>query len=113
LGGGVETLLAPYVPHTDEMVAQVENILLSLGRFQVGDAVVIVAGSPPGTPGSTNALRVWRLGDELPKSPAGSVRGGRGRDGRAAAAWVAWAAPLGRAGEGGRRCGGAGGARRG
>jgi len=74
---GVETFLAPYVPHTDEMVAQVENILLSLGRFQVGDAVVIVAGSPPGTPGSTNALRVWRLGDELPKSPAGSVRAGR------------------------------------
>jgi pyruvate kinase len=28
-----------------------------------GDYVVIVAGSPPGTPGSTNTLRVHRLGD--------------------------------------------------
>jgi pyruvate kinase len=28
-----------------------------------GDYVVIVAGSPPSTPGSTNTLRVHRLGD--------------------------------------------------
>ena len=63
---GVETFLTPTVSHTDEMVAQVQQILLSLDRFAEGDVVVIVAGSPPGTPGSTNALRVWRLGDELP-----------------------------------------------
>ena len=28
----------------------------------VGDYVVVVAGSPPGTPGSTNTLRVHQLG---------------------------------------------------
>jgi pyruvate kinase len=28
-----------------------------------GDLVVIVAGSPPGIPGSTNAMRVHRIGD--------------------------------------------------
>jgi pyruvate kinase len=66
---GVETFLAPYVEHTDEMVAQVQDILLSLKRFEVGDSVVIVAGSPPGVTGGTNALRVWRLGDELPRLP--------------------------------------------
>ena len=27
------------------------------------DVVIIVAGSPPGIPGSTNALRVHRIGD--------------------------------------------------
>jgi pyruvate kinase len=27
--------------------------------------VVIVAGSPPGTPGQTNALRVHRIGDAI------------------------------------------------
>jgi pyruvate kinase len=70
---GVETYLAPYVEHTDEMVAQVQDILLSLGRFEIGDIVVIVAGSPPGIPGSTNALRVWRLGDELPVLKDGGV----------------------------------------
>jgi pyruvate kinase len=63
---GVETFLTPVVAHTDAMVAQVQQILLSLDRFSEGDEVVIVAGSPPGVPGSTNALRVWRLGDELP-----------------------------------------------
>ena len=28
-----------------------------------GDLVIIVAGSPPGIPGSTNAMRVHRIGD--------------------------------------------------
>jgi len=78
LSWGVETFLAPYVEHTDEMVAQVQDILLSLGRFEIGDTVVIVAGSPPGIPGSTNALRVWRLGDDLPElKDGGGVHGGR------------------------------------
>ena len=43
--------------------------MLSLGRMKEGEYVTIVAGSPPGTPGSTNALRVWRLGDPLPTPP--------------------------------------------
>src|SRR5215470_18699504 len=70
---GVETHLAPYVAHTDEMVAQVQDCLLTLDGFEPGDLVVIVAGSPPGTPGSTNALRVWRLGDEVPGTGEGDV----------------------------------------
>ena len=62
---GVETFVVPHVDHTDEMVRQVEQALLENGRFQKGDRVVIVAGSPPGTPGSTNALRVHRIGDAI------------------------------------------------
>jgi pyruvate kinase len=62
---GVETFQVPAVQHTDDMVRQVQDLLLSLGRFERGDLVVIVAGSPPGIPGSTNAMRVWRLGDEV------------------------------------------------
>jgi pyruvate kinase len=53
------------VRHTDDMVRQVETALLDIGRAQQGDKVVIVAGSPPGTPGKTNALRVHRLGDAI------------------------------------------------
>ena len=30
-----------------------------------GDLVVIIAGSPPGIPGSTNALRIHRIGDAI------------------------------------------------
>jgi len=62
---GTETFIVPTVRHTDEMVRQVERSLLDLGRCVVGDKIVIVAGSPPGTPGKTNALRVHRIGDAI------------------------------------------------
>jgi pyruvate kinase len=62
---GVETFIVPNVRHTDEMVRQVERALLDLGRCVVGDKVVLVAGSPPGTPGKTNGLRVHRIGDAI------------------------------------------------
>ncbi len=60
---GVETFIVPPARHTDAMVRQVEEALLDIGRCEKGDRVVIVAGSPPGTPGKTNALRVHRIGD--------------------------------------------------
>ena len=63
LSWGVETFLTTYVKHTDEMARQVDQVLLATGRLQRGDLVIIVAGSPPGIPGSTNALRVHRMGD--------------------------------------------------
>ena len=62
---GVETFIVPSVNHTDEMVRQVEAALLDIGRYEKGDKVVIVAGSPPGSPGKTNALRVHRIGDAV------------------------------------------------
>jgi pyruvate kinase len=62
---GVETFITPEVKTTDEMVRQVDNALRDLGRCQPGDKVVVVAGSPPGTPGSTNALRVWTIGTTI------------------------------------------------
>ena len=61
---GVETFLVDYVTSTDAMVRQVDHAILSIGRFKPGDTVVIVAGSPPGTSGSTNLIRVHRLGEE-------------------------------------------------
>jgi pyruvate kinase len=65
LSWGVETFLTPMVTHTDDMVRQVDRLLLEVGRAQRGDLVVIVAGSPPGLKGSTNALRVHRIGDAV------------------------------------------------
>ncbi|WP_084557744.1 pyruvate kinase [Hamadaea tsunoensis] len=62
LSWGVETFLVPFVHHTDDMFRQVDQALLGLGRGKPGDVVVIVAGSPPGTPGSTNTLRLHPLG---------------------------------------------------
>jgi pyruvate kinase len=61
---GTETFLVPKVDSTDQMVRQVDISMLSIGRYQPGDLVVIVAGSPPGTVGSTNLIRVHRLGED-------------------------------------------------
>ena len=47
------------------MVRQVDEQLLEIGRVEEGDLVVIIAGSPPGIPGSTNALRIHRMGDAI------------------------------------------------
>jgi pyruvate kinase len=62
---GVETFKTDIVEHTDEMVRQVDEQLLRIGRVKEGDLVVIIAGAPPGIPGSTNALRVHRMGDAI------------------------------------------------
>src|SRR3954451_2667594 len=64
LSWGVETFLVPEVTHTDDMVGQVDFSLLSIGRLREGDNVVIVAGSPPNTAGSTNLVRVHEVGTE-------------------------------------------------
>jgi pyruvate kinase len=61
---GTETFLVPSVDSTDAMVRQVDISMLSIGRYKPGDVVVIVAGSPPATVGSTNLIRVHRLGEE-------------------------------------------------
>ncbi|CAN2192436.1 PykF Pyruvate kinase [Candidatus Nanopelagicaceae bacterium] len=65
LSWGVESMIMPMVSHTDEMVKQVDSLLVESGRGVVGENVMIVAGSPPGIPGSTNAMRVHRIGDAI------------------------------------------------
>jgi pyruvate kinase len=65
LSWGVESMLAPTVSNTDEMVKQVDSLLIKSGRAHVGEIIMIVAGAPPGIPGSTNAMRVHRIGDAV------------------------------------------------
>jgi pyruvate kinase len=62
---GVETFIVPEVRHTDDMVHEVDSALVRLNRCAIGDKIVIVAGSPPGSPGKTNGLRVHRIGDAI------------------------------------------------
>ncbi len=59
---GVETFLAPKVRETDDLVQQVDSALLAIGRVRPGERVVIVAGVPPGVPGTTNGMRVHKIG---------------------------------------------------
>ena len=65
LSWGIESMIMPMVNHTDEMVKQVDTLLVESGRGVVGENVMIVAGSPPGIPGSTNAMRVHCIGDAI------------------------------------------------
>ncbi|MFJ3392665.1 pyruvate kinase [Leifsonia aquatica] len=62
---GVESFVVDRVTHTDQMVAQVDEALKSTGRAVNGDKVIIISGSPPGIPGTTNDIRVHRVGDVL------------------------------------------------
>ncbi|MFW6596956.1 pyruvate kinase [Propionibacteriaceae bacterium Y2011] len=59
---GMETFLVPQVDHTDEMIRQVDQALVEMGRVAEGERVVIIAGSPPGVAGTTNMMRVRRIG---------------------------------------------------
>jgi pyruvate kinase len=61
---GTETFIVPHIDTTDGMIRQVDKSLLELGRYKRGDLVVIVAGAPPGTVGSTNLIQVHRIGED-------------------------------------------------
>ncbi|MCG3756218.1 MULTISPECIES: pyruvate kinase [Amycolatopsis] len=61
---GTTTQIVPRVDSTDQMIQQVDHAMLEMGKYQRGDLVVIVAGSPPGTVGSTNLIHVHRLGED-------------------------------------------------
>jgi len=60
---GAETFIVPAVDHTDAMVQQVERAMIDLGRGREGDLVIIVAGTPPGRRGTTNMMKIHRLGE--------------------------------------------------
>ena len=59
---GSKTYIVPKVSHTDAMFEQVDISVLEQGMCKVGDEVVVVAGTPPGVSGSTNTLRVHKVG---------------------------------------------------
>ncbi|MEE3852520.1 pyruvate kinase [Gordonia sp. LSe1-13] len=64
LSWGTETFIVNHVDTTDHMIDQVDHQLLKIGRLDEGDVVVIVAGAPPGTVGSTNMIHVHRIGEQ-------------------------------------------------
>ena len=62
---GVQTYLAPEVTHTDDMVEEVEHRLKVNHLADEGERVVIVAGMPPGVVGTTNSIRIHKVGETL------------------------------------------------
>jgi pyruvate kinase len=62
---GVRAFTVSLVPSTDEAVRQVDQGLRSRGLAEEGDLVVVVSGSPPGHAGTTNTMRLHRIGDPV------------------------------------------------
>ena len=62
---GVRAFTVHLVDNTDEAVRQVDQGLRSLDTCRDGDLVVIVFGSPLGHAGTTNTLRLHRIGDPV------------------------------------------------
>jgi pyruvate kinase len=62
---GVETFLVPKATSTDDMVRMVDSALTEVGRARIGELLVIIAGVPPGVPGTTNGMRVHRMGTNI------------------------------------------------
>jgi pyruvate kinase len=62
---GAEAHLVWTVKTTDDMVRQVDSALINRGVCRPGDLVIVVAGTPPATPGATNTIRVHHIGDVL------------------------------------------------
>jgi pyruvate kinase len=62
---GIRSALVEHVPHTDRMFMQVDDFFLSQGLAVEGDKVVVISGSPPGIAGSTNDIRIHKIGDAV------------------------------------------------
>jgi pyruvate kinase len=60
---GVFPILAPEVGSTDEMLAQMDRVLIERSHLREGDIVVFVAGQPVGRPGTTNLMKLHRIGE--------------------------------------------------
>ncbi|GAA1624893.1 pyruvate kinase [Leucobacter chromiireducens] len=71
---GARSYEVPRVDSTDEMFAQADQLLLEKSRAQIGEKVVIIAGSPPGIVGTTNTLRIHRMGETTGQLPEAGPR---------------------------------------
>lgn len=60
---GIHPVIAPHTTSTDEMLAQMDRILLEGRYVKPRDSVVFVAGQPVGRPGTTNIMKLHRVGE--------------------------------------------------
>ena len=55
---GVASFVTTAVTTTDEMIDTVDRLIPEVSGVEQGKTVVVVAGIPPGTPGTTNSIRI-------------------------------------------------------
>ncbi len=63
LSWGVSSRLIRKVETTDEMVEEIEATLLGEGSVRVNDIIVIISGAPMWVTGTTNLLKLHRVGE--------------------------------------------------
>ena len=63
LSWGVSSRLIRKVETTDEMVEEIEKALLGDGSVEINDVIVIISGAPMWVTGSTNLLKLHRIGE--------------------------------------------------
>lgn len=59
---GVETLVMPLTPNTDDTVQGAINAFLRAGKLRCGDSVIVTAGVPAGHAGNTNLIMTQIVG---------------------------------------------------
>jgi pyruvate kinase len=62
LYAGVRSIRVDIQGDTEAQICSVEKVVLESGVLQRGDVVVITMGSPVSAPGTTNLLKIHRLG---------------------------------------------------
>jgi pyruvate kinase len=60
---GVKPVIAPDLKSTDEMMGEMDRMLVERGWVNARDSVVFVAGQPIGRPGTTNLMKLHRVGE--------------------------------------------------
>ena len=60
---GVTAIIADMVASTDKMLALMDRMLFEKGYAKKRDHIVFISGQPIGRPGSTNMMKMHRLGD--------------------------------------------------
>lgn len=65
LSWGVRAFVVELAPNTDAAVRLVDEGLQHAGLAAHGDLIVLVSGSPPGHAGTTNTMRLHRIGDPV------------------------------------------------
>jgi pyruvate kinase len=65
LNYGVTPVMVSPKLSTDEMLAQIDNIVLEQNWLKKSDGVVCIGGQPVGQSGTTNMLKLHRVGESL------------------------------------------------
>jgi pyruvate kinase len=63
LSWGVSSRLIRKVETTDEMVEEIERALLGDGSVGIDDVIVIISGAPMWVTGTTNLMKLHRVGE--------------------------------------------------